>query len=173
MKEPFLEMLRGNTNTLGRAVEVVDLIIEEPSRMQEVYDLFFQDDEWVKLRAGNVFKRLWRSRPELVAPFIDGWVDDVSKLNQPSVNWNFAQLMDERIEDVTPKQKKIAVKRIQGYLNTSDDWIVQNTSIQTLGTWARDDETLRKWLLPQLEKFSRSDKSSVARRAEKFLDKLS
>ena len=91
MAEPFVEMLRGATNTLGRTEEVTDLVLADPSRAQEVYDLFFQDDEWVRLRAPSASKRLWRADEEIIEPFVEGWVAHVSAIDQPSSQWTFAQ----------------------------------------------------------------------------------
>ena len=70
MKEAFADMLRGDSNTLGRAVEVFEIVKKDPPRVQEVFDLYFQPDEWVRLRSSNVLRRLWREDPAWVEPFI-------------------------------------------------------------------------------------------------------
>ncbi|MEM1311907.1 MAG: hypothetical protein AAGF07_00380 [Patescibacteria group bacterium] len=58
-------------------------------------------------------------------------------------------------------------------LDNSNDWIVQNTTIETLSKWARADSELQSWLVPRLKKFVDSQRKSVASRAEKMLKILS
>jgi len=92
MSEKFVEMLAGATNTLGRTEEAVALVLQSPERIEELYQCYFQPDEWVRLRVSSSFKRLWRADPDLVEPYIPGFIADVSKIDQPSANWTFSQL---------------------------------------------------------------------------------
>ena len=75
-------------------------------------------------------------------------------------------------DQLTPKQTKSATETMKGYLENSNDWIVQNTTIETLAKWAVDDSVLRKWLMPKLRKLSKTGKKSVASRSTKWLSKL-
>lgn len=172
MAEQFIDMLRGNSNTLGRTEEVVALVIKEPKRINELFDLFFQDDEWVRLRVNSSLKRLWRHDKQSIAPFIDRWITDVASIDQPSINWTFAQMVEECPELLSDKQRAKSTEIIKKYLTSSSDWIVLNTSIQALGTLAKNDPDLASWLKPQLKKLSTNDKKSVARRAAKTLETL-
>ena len=165
-------MLRGATNTLGRTEEVTDLVLADPSRAQEVYDLFFQDDEWVRLRAASASKRLWRADEEIIEPFVEGWVAHVSAIDQPSSQWTFAQFCDECDNLLTDDQRARAIETLTSYLTTSNDWIVLNSSMQPLATWAQTRPKLKKALLPRLEQLAQDDRKSVANRATKSLTKL-
>ena len=172
MSEPFVEMLRGATNTLGRTEEVVDLVLEDPSRTQEVYDLFFQDDEWVRLRAASVSKRLWRADTALITPFVEGWVTEVSAIDQPSAQWTFAQFCDECDNLLTEEQRGRSIETLTSYLRNSDDWIVLNSSMPPLATWAQTRPTLRTAITDRLKDLTQDDRKSVANRAAKSLAKL-
>jgi len=172
MSEPFVEMLRGATNTLGRTEEVVEIVVADPARVGEVFELYFQDDEWVRLRASSSLKRLWRHDASMVAPFVDRWIGEVAAIDQPSVQWTFAQLLDECAELLSAAQAAAATEHVKRYLEESDDWIVVNSSIQTLGNRAADDAALRKWLLPRLRKQAQSHRKSTAGRATKALAAL-
>ncbi len=172
MQEPFVEMLRGDTNTLGRAIEVFDAVKQDPSRVQEVFDLYFQPDQWVRLRSSNVLRRLWREDPTWVEPFIARWIDEVSGIDQPSVQWTFAQIVHECSQFFDQGQMARSLQIVKGYLQNSDDWIVLNTSINTLAGAAKDDASLRAYLLPKLQKLSTHPKKSVASRAKKSLQML-
>jgi len=172
MKELFVEMLRGNTNSLGRTEEVVAVILKNPQRVNELFDGFYQDDEWVRLRVNSALKRLWRHDKTLVQPFVTRWTKEVAHIEQPSINWTFAQLVEECPELFTDKEIDSALSTIKQYLTHSSDWIVLNSSIQTLSKRAKDDTALRTWLMPQLKKLTTHDKKSVAGRARKWLTQL-
>ena len=173
MAETFVEMLNEPKNSLGRTEEVVAIVLADPTRIDELYQCFFQSDEWVRLRTSSSFKRIWRANDELFQPYIAGFVDDVSSIDQASVNWTFAQMCLDLSEKLDPGQRLAATNRLKAYLGTSDDWIVQNTTIETLGTWAQTDHNLADWLLPRLGRLAGNNRSSVAKRATTWLDRLS
>ncbi len=168
----FVDMLNEPVNTLGRTEEAVELILADPALIEDLYRCYFQPDEWARLRVSSSFKRLWRADEQLVAPYLDGFVNTVSAINQPSINWTFAQMCRELDHLLTPKQRSTATERLKHYLDNSDDWIVQNSTIETLTHWAVDDPTLATWLKPRLEQFTGSTRKSVAARAGKALDRL-
>lgn len=170
--EPFVEMLRGATNSLGRTDEVTALVIADPSRAQEVYDLFLQNDEWVRLRAASTSKRLWRHDRELFAPFVQGWIDHVSQLDQPSAQWTFAQMCDECDDALSEGQRDRSIEIVSGYLDEADDWIVLNSSMATLVNWAKTRPELAAEITPHLERISQDNRKSVANRAAKALAQL-
>lgn len=173
MTEPFVEMLRGAKNNLGRTEEVVAIVLADHARLDEVHQLFFQDDEWVRLRASSSWKRIWRAEPEWALPYLDSWINEVSKLDQPSVQWTFAQLCLELDELLTARQRATARNRLKSYLEGSADWIVLNSTMPTLTHWAGDRPELAAWLEPRLKKLSKDTRKSVASRASKSLAALS
>lgn len=69
-------------------------------------------------------------------------------------------------------QRQKATALLKRNLEASDDWIVQNHTIETLATWAKADDSLRSWLLPRLRQLTTSRRSSVAGRAKKKLAPL-
>lgn len=172
MDEPFVEMLRGATNTLGRTDEVAAIALDDHSRAREVYDLFFQDDEWVRLRAASVSKRLWRANPDLFAPFVAGWVEYVSAIDQPSSQWTFAQMCEECDDLLTDDQRDRSIEIVSGYLAEEDDWIVLNSSMSALAQWAQTRPELAATITPHLQRRAKDGRKSVAGRANKALNRL-
>ncbi len=166
-------MLAGATNSLGRTEEVVAIVLEDPMRIEELYDTYFQPDEWVRLRTSSSFKRIWRADPEMFQPYLAGFVKEVSKIDQPSVNWTFAQMCIDLSDRMSGHQRRSAKATLKRYLEESGDWIVQNTTIEALGNWAVEDEGLSDWLVPKLAKFAAGNRKSVAKRAQQWLLKLS
>ncbi len=173
MTADFVDMLNEPVNTLGRTEEAVELVLANPELIHELYACYFQCDEWVRLQVSSAFKRLWKADAGLVVPFLDGFVNDVSSIDQPSVQWTFAIMCLELEVYLSEAQRAESQRRLQGYLEASDDWIVQNNTIATLGSWAKTDEHLKKWLHPRLNALSSSHRKSVAKRATKWAEELS
>lgn len=172
MAEPFVEMLRGERNNLGRTEEVVAIVLATPDRIDELYDCFFQPDEWVRLRTSSSFKRIWRADAELFDPYLDRFIADVSSIDQPSVQWTFAEMCSDLAHRFTAAQRASATKRLQAYVDESEDWIVLNRTVESLGRWSTDDAALATWLTPHLHRLAGDDRKTVARRAQGWLERL-
>ncbi len=61
---------------------------------------------------------------------------------------------------------------MQRNLDTHDDWIVLNMTMETLDAWAADDATLAAWLEPRLQRLRQDRRKSVAKRAGRLLSGL-
>lgn len=70
---------------------------------------------------------------------------------------------------LTADQQQRAVGVVCDSLDQSSDWIVLNTSLQTLAVLARRDSTLTERLLGYLKSFEYSSLTSLARRSRKLL----
>jgi hypothetical protein len=160
-------------NSLGRTLEVVDTVLADKTRFDELYRCWFSDDEWVRLRVSNAVKRIYKEHPEWVAPYLERFLTETSVIDQPSTKWTMAQLYLWLEAGMSMDQKQRAIKILKHNLTTDDDWIVQNATLETLGTWAKSDAELHRWIMPHLEKASKSDKHSIAGRAKKLIATLS
>lgn len=169
----FEAMLKeGKINSLGRVEEVVAIVLSDHSRLDELYQCYFSDDEWVRLRVSSCMKRVCREKPSWIMPYLDKLLDDISQIDQASTQWTLAILFLWLTEYMNPDQHRKAKQIMQHNLKTNHDWIVQNTTMETLGVWARSDDTLRSWLLPELTAFTASTRKSVAGRAKMWLTAL-
>jgi hypothetical protein len=99
-------------------------------------------------------------------------INDVSQLDQASAQWTLAQVFKSLQGDLSPAQRIRATELMKHNLDQSDDWIVQNTTMETLAGWALDDPQLKEWLLPRLQRLAVRHRGSVARRAKRLLDTL-
>lgn len=171
--ESFAEMLTGgHPNSLGRTVEVVELVLAEPERLDDLYACYASADEVVRLRTSNAFKRVSRERPEWLVPYLDRFLTEITGLDQASAQWTLAELFGTLASAMTPEQRERATAHLQHNLTQHNDWIVLNTTMQTLAEWAEEDAALRVWLLPHLERLQADSRKSVAGRARKLLAKL-
>ena len=170
----FEEMLTGgHPNSLGRTLEVVDIVMVDPDRLSELYQCYFSSDEIVRLRTSNAIKRISREKPEWLIAYIDKFIDEISNIDQASAQWTLANLFQTLATYMSPGQRAGAQKILKRNLESHHDWIVLNNTMQTLADWAQIDQDLKKWLLPHLDRLTRDTRKSVAGRAKKLRTALS
>ena len=93
-REPFAEMLAGgHRNSLGRTEEVVGIVLADPGRLDELFASLAVRDELVRMRAGDALEKVCREQPEWFAPRIERLLGDVAQIEQPSVQWHLAQML--------------------------------------------------------------------------------
>ena len=174
MEESFESMLTGgHPNSLGRTLEVVDTVLAHPERLEDLYQCYFSEDEVVRLRTSNGIKRVTKAHPDWLVPYIDRFIDEISKIDQASTQWTLANLFDLLESRLSAEQKEKAQAIMQHNLANHSDWIVLNNSMQVLGDWSKKDPELAAWLKPHLERLSGDERKSVAKRATKLLAKMS
>jgi hypothetical protein len=165
------QLTGGHPNSLGNTIAVVDEVLKDKNKLQDLYDCYQSEDEVVRLRVSNGIKRVCKEHPEWVAEYLDGLLDDISKIDQASTKWSLSTLFMWLDDFMTDKQRAKAIKLMKSNLHY-DDWIVQNTTSESLAYFAKEDAALKKWLKPELQKLTKSRHNSVARRADKLINSL-
>ena len=162
----------GHPNSLGRTIEVVELVLSEPKRFDELFRCYESEDEVVRLRTSNAMKRVEAERHDLLVPYVDRFIEQIGALDQASAQWTLAQLFDRLSSDMNDGQRKAATDIMKRNLKSHDDWIVLNATMETLSKWASKDGALANWLKPHLDRLSADSRKSVASRAAKKLKAL-
>ncbi len=169
----FEEMLTGgHPNSLGNTIEVVDMVLADQTRLQDLYNCYFSTDEVVRLRTSNAMKRVCKENSEWLVPFIDGLQSEIAAIDQASTQWTLADLFDMLKKYLNDAQRTRAIEIMQHNLATHNDWIVLNKSMQVLFDWSKKDADLAVWIVPHLERLSEDPRKSVAGRSKKLLAKL-
>ncbi len=161
----------GHPNSLGNTVEIVEEVLKAPSLFEELFRCYFSRDEVVRLRVSNAMKRICRAEKTLLLPYLDRFLNEISGINQASTQWTLAQLFLELGKDMTTSQKLKAVEILKHNLEHHQDWIVLNQTMATLGKWAKTDNDLEAWLQPHLERLSKDERKSLAKKAMKLRNK--
>lgn len=170
MSESFESMLTGgHPNSLGRTVEVVDLILADRSRLAELYQCYFSSDEVVRLRVSSAFKRVTTAHPDWTMDYMDGLQSEIAAIDQASTQWTIAILFDLTRTLLSADQTARALEIMKGNLSEHDDWIVLNTTMNVLSDWAKDDAALKVWMEPHLQRLAKDPRKSVSKKAQKFL----
>lgn len=173
MKPSFANMLTagGHANSLGRAEEVVQLVLQEPSRLPELYDCLFDDDAWVRMRAADALEKVCRVHPDWLKPYIDRCFKEIGHSTQASIQWHFAQILGE--VPLSPSQQKQATDWLADKLQTVEvDWIVAANSMDTLMQSVREGHYPKTRLIALLKIQQGHHSKSVVKRATKLLENL-
>ena len=162
----------GHPNSLGRTLDVVEAVLADRSRLDDLYRCYFSDDEVVRLRVSSAMKRVTIEHPDWTMGFIDGLQSEVAAIDQASTQWTLARLFDLMVDLLSPQQRSRAVEIMQDNLAEHSDWIVLNNSMKVLGRWAEADPGLAEWLLPHARRLTHDDRKSVAANARKLRNHL-
>ncbi len=170
----FEDMLRGgHPNSLGRTEEVVDAVLADRSRLDELFACYASTDEVVRLRTSSAMKRVTTAEPDWVLPYVDRLQHEIAAIDQASTQWTLAILFDLLRDRLSSQQRRRAIAIMQRNLEQSTDWIVLNTTMQTLGRWSTGDADLGDWLLPRARRLADDPRRSVAKNGRALVELLS
>jgi TPR repeat protein len=170
MHESFATILAvgGKTNSLGRAHEVIAIILRDKTRLDELYACLFADDAWVRMRAADVLEKICREHPEWLLSFIDRIQKDLSASAQPSIQWHIAQIYAQ--VTLTDAQKSHAILWLQKMVATKDvDWIVSANVMETLAQFVDDGSVARPTFISLVKVQQHHKSPTVVKRAGKWL----
>jgi len=162
----------GHPNSLGNTVEIVNEVLEENERFNELFNCYFSSDEIVRLRTSNAMKRICQAKMPILVPYIDRFLTEIAQIDQASIQWTLSQLFGMLEKEMTGKQIGQAKKIMKHNLPHHNDWIVLNQTMDTLTKWAKKDAELKEWILPHLERLTMDKRKSVSGRAKKMNVKL-
>lgn len=131
-KEIFLILKEGNQNSLGRLLEIYQLVLDQKLTTIQVYDLYQFEDAIVSMRVSNIIKRLWRLDSMYVLPLIPLFLKDEKNLVNPTFRWTLAQIFKDMYRDLSNEQKSKLIDAIARNLSVGNDWIMLVQSMDAL-----------------------------------------
>lgn len=170
MREPFADMLLegGHKNSLGRVNEIIELVLADKSRLEELYQAMFHEDAWARMRAADAFEKICRSHPEWIAPYVDRIQQELSSSEQASIQWHLAEIYMQ--VELDTRQKKHAIEWLKELLSTTDvDWIVAANSMKALVHFTAKGDFSKSDLLALLRIQQDHKSNAVKKRAAKLL----
>ena len=169
MNERFSVVLAegGKTNSLGRAAEVVDCVLGDQNRLEELYDCIFDDDAWVRMRAIDSFEKICRVHPEWFTEYTERLLTDVAVSSQASIQWHVAQLLGEMSLTDSQKQRAVIWLLDKGS-NSQVDWIVASNVMATLAQFVRGGAVSRSQFSKVLGAQTHHRSPAVRKRAAKL-----
>lgn len=173
MAETFASMLAvgGKLNTLGRAAEVVQIVLDDQSRLDELFDCIFHEDAWLRMRAIDSFEKVCRVHPDWIVPYVDRLLTDVAAIDQASIHWHLAEIFAQ--VELTPRQRRLAINLMTRNISTNQaDWIVASNTMKTLADYVQAGHIENVDLIPLLEIQQTHHSAAVIKRATKLLDQI-
>lgn len=161
----------GKANSLGRAAEVVAIVLQDKSKLEELYQCTLHEDAWVRMRAIDSVEKVARVHPEWLESYVDTFNKELSESSQASIQWHLAELYAEL--KLTARQKKFAINWLKNMIKTTDvDWIVSANSMKTLVQFVQNG-SVKQSEVAQLLKIQLDHKSpAVQKRAHKLLETM-
>lgn len=163
------QLFGGNKRKLNNQ-SVIDAVLHDPSRVNELFECIKDDDEYVRMRASDALEKVCRADPSIVQPLKTRVLHEMSAIDQPSVQWHYAQIVDKL--QLNPQEIVEVIRKLQSNFETYDDWITRNITMEVLGNFAIHDDALSAYLMPKLEKLTKDKKISISTRAKKILKEL-
>jgi len=171
MNESFGEMFTvgGKSNSLGRTAEVVEIVLNDRSRLEELYGCLFIEDSWVRMRAADGLEKVCRKKPDWLEPYVDRFNEELASDGQPSVQWHLAQMYTEiRLTDA---QRDFAINWLKGLVNSTDvDWIVSSNAMGALLQFSRQGFIPKEEVIPLFEIQTHHTSKAVRKRARTLLE---
>ncbi len=172
MSEAFASILtEGTRNSLGRVDEVIETVLADKSRLEELYQCFFHDDMWARMRAADAFEKICRTHPEWIVPYIDRIQTGLHSSSQPSIQWHIAQIYQQ--VELSHSQRTKAIEWLYNCVATTDvDWIVSANVMEALVYFAHKNLTNKSKVLRILAVQSHHHSKAVVRKSAKLLETL-
>jgi hypothetical protein len=174
MDEAFERILAvgGKTNSLGRAADVINEVLNNKSRLEELYQVIFHEDSWIRMRAVDSFEKVARVHPEWIEPYINRIQSDLSQSTQASIQWHIAQIYTQVTLD--DQQRKLAIQWLEERLRDADiDWIVAANAMKALVYFVSNKYYEKSYLIKLLKVQLGHKSPAVVKRAQKLLIELS
>jgi hypothetical protein len=173
MREKLEDMLGedGHKNSLGRVNDVIDRVLSDSSRVEELYNAMFNNDAWVRMRAADAFEKICREHPEWIQPYVDRIQSDLSKSEQPSIQWHIAEIYCQ--VELDERQKAHAIEWLKKLLSSVEvDWIVAANSMKALAYFGAKGDISKSDLKSSLKIQLGHKSNAVVKRAKKLLEEF-
>lgn len=169
-KNDLVEMLKGgDRRSIGKANDVVDMVLADPELFAEVFEAMLHADPVVRMRAADAVEKISARHPEYLLPFKTRLLRQVAKIDQQEVRWHVAAMFS-RLE-LTRADRRAVVKILNQYL-TDKSRIVKTFAMQALADLALQDSELIPSIYAQIEELTRTGSPAMHSRGRKLLAKL-
>ena len=166
----ILEKLEGgDRRSIGKADEVVEEVLSNPSLFGVVFSGMLSDNPLIRMRSADAVEKVTAKHPEYLEPFKAELIGRVAEIEQQEVRWHVAQMVPRL--GLTEEELERVVEILEGYLRDKSR-IVKTSSMQALADLAEQDSTLLLKAIELIEKHTRTGSPAMQSRGRKLLVKL-
>ena len=159
----------GHRNSLDNTLEVVDAVVNNTDKMEDLFLCYQSDDETVRLRTSNAFKRIFREKQELFNKWKQRFIMEAAEIDQPSAKWTTIQILDELFDQLDEKEKTQSIEICLRYLRNEEDWIVINQSLNFMRNYLERFDFIDPEMMKLLNYFVDDERKSISKNAEKLI----
>lgn len=164
---PLLKKLSGgDRRAIGKAEEVVALVLARPELFDTVFNGMCHDDELMRMRCADVVEKVTTQKPEWLAPYKAQLFKQVARIEQQEVRWHVAQMFSRLA--LNKRERRLVLRILQEYL-TDKSAIVKTFAMQAMADIAERDEELRPSIVKQLGELTRTGTPAMKSRGGKLL----
>jgi len=167
----ILQKLRGDDlRSIGKADEVVQNILNDPSLFEEVFEGMLNKDPVIRMRSADAIEKVSVKHPEYLQPFKSKLINHVSKIEQQEVRWHVAQMFSYIKINKTERDK--IIKILLSYIETDESKIVKTFSMQTLADLAEKDGQIKPKIINLIKGMIKNGSPAIISRGKKLLKQL-
>jgi len=167
----ILQKLRGDDlKSIGKADEVVQNILNDPSLFEEVFEGMLNKDPVIRMRSADAIEKVSVKHPEYLQPFKSKLINHVSKIEQQEVRWHVAQMFSYIKINKTERDK--IIKILLSYIETDESKIVKTFSMQTLADLAEKDGQIKPKIINLIKGMIKNGSPAIISRGKKLLKQL-
>jgi HEAT repeat protein len=134
------DLLEGtDRRSIGRANDVVALVLREPQRFPELIGYLWSDDPVLRMRAADAAEKISAQEPSLLQPFKRELLGLLHEAEQKELRWHLAQMIP-RLQ-LTRSERHRAAEALRRYLDDASS-IVKTFALQGLAELAKVDPSL-------------------------------
>lgn len=166
----LLEKLTGgDRRSIGRANEVVDEVLHNPSLFGALFDGLYNNAPLTRMRAADAIEKITATRPEWLEPYKEKLLGTVAASDQQEIRWHVAQMLPRLT--LTRAERSAVVSVLKEYLNDKSG-IVRTCAMQALADLSKHDEHLREEVIDLLQTLMRTGTPAMKSRGRKLLKQL-
>lgn len=159
----------GDRRSIGRANQVVALILRQPAKFAELMQHLWSDDPVVSMRSADAIEKITLKKPALLAPYKAELLGLLDEASQQELRWHLAALISRL--PLAKTEARRASATLRRYLEDRSS-IVRTFALQGLADLTAFDPTLRESTRALLEEAVRTGTAAMKARSRKLLAKF-
>jgi len=156
----------GDRRSVGRVVEVVELVLAEPERVRELAGLLWDMDAVVRMRAADALEKVSRELAACMVPFKADLLGLMAETRQQELRWHLALMVARMGLDARERRRAAAI--LESYLEDRSS-IVKTCVMQGLWELALQDARLRERVIELVRELTRTGTAAMRARGRKLL----
>nr|MDO8134568.1 hypothetical protein [Candidatus Njordarchaeum guaymaensis] len=166
MNELLERLIGGNLASDGRANEVAEDVIKNPTLLPKLVEGLHEPVDVVRARTAHAFERISRTNPKLLRPLTSQFIRMASTEKVPMVKWHLAMIFGN-VE--FPEKETNAVLAALFRLLEDESVFVRSWAIVSLVFWGRRIRSMRREITARIKTFQDDKSTAIRTRVAKAL----